>query len=436
MIKTTEKEKSNNGLVKFIFFSLIGIFMFFIPITIGDKSTIPIDHIVTGVKTSLPEVLPIYALIVIILGGLYPFVKKTWNKDKVTVVFSILKLLGILVAFMAYFKFGPDWLFENDMVPFLFDKLVIPVGLIVPIGSVFLAFLVGYGLLEFIGVLMQPVMRPIWKTPGRSAVDAVASFVGSYSIGLLITNRVFKEGKYTIKEACIIATGFSTVSATFMIIVAKTLGLMEIWNTFFWTTLIITFIVTAVTVRIRPLSSKEDRYVSGEGDPEPKINGNILKNAFDEGLKAAEISPSLRKNIWENFKDGFVMAMGILPSILSVGLLGLIFAKYTPIFDVIGYIFYPFTLLLKVPEPMLAAKAMAVEIAEMFLPALLAAGAPIVTKFVIGVISVSSILFFSASIPCILSTEIPISIAEIVIIWIERSILTLIIAVPIAFIVF
>lgn len=48
----------------------------------------------------------------------------------------------------------------------------------------------------------------------RRLIDAVASFVGSYSIGLLITNKVFKEGKYTVKEAAIIATGFSTVSVT------------------------------------------------------------------------------------------------------------------------------------------------------------------------------------------------------------------------------
>lgn len=435
MIKDMKKEKSTNSIIKFILFSAIGIFMFFIPVVIGGKSTIPLDHIVTGIKTGLPAIAPIYALIVIIIGGLYPFYKKTWNRDKVTAIFSILKLLGVLVAFMAYFKFGPQWLFEKDMVPFLYNKLVIPVGLIVPIGSVFLAFLVGYGLLEFIGVLMRPVMRPIWKTPGRSAVDAVASFVGSYSIGLLITNRVFKEGKYTIKEACIIATGFSTVSATFMIIVAKTLGLMEIWNIFFWSTLIITFIVTAITVRIKPLSSKENRYITGEGDPEPEVKGNLLKKAFDEGLEAAAVSQSLGKNIFDNLKDGFLMAMGILPSILSVGLLGLILAKYTPVFDIIGYIFYPFTLLLKVPEPMLAAKAMAVEIAEMFLPALLVTSAPLITKFVIGVISISSILFFSASIPCILSTEIPISITEIIIIWIERTILTLLLAVPIAFLI-
>lgn len=434
LVPNQVESSAGQNLASFILYSAIGIFMFFIPVTIGGNSTIPLDHIVTGLRTAFPSLAPIYGLIVIVLGGIWPFYRKTWNKDGVTVVFSVLKLLGIVFGLMAYFKAGPAWFFEADMAPFLFEKLVIPVGMIVPVGAVFLAFLVGYGLLEFVGVLMKPVMRPIWKTPGRSAIDAVASFVGSYSIGLLITNRVYKEGKYTIREACIIATGFSTVSATFMIIVAKTLGLMPIWNTYFWTTLVVTFAVTAITARLFPLRSKADTYYTEVGEPESEQKVTF-KRALEEGLKAAQNSPSLGKNIWTNLRDGFIMAMGILPSIMSVGLLGLVLAKFTPVFDIIGYIFYPFTLLLQIPEPMLAAKAAAVEIAEMFLPPVLVSATPMITKFVIGVECVSSILFFSASIPCILSTEIPISIPEILVIWIERTILTLLITAPLAFLI-
>lgn len=431
-----KKSYSIETMSKFLVFSFIGILMFFIPIELGGKSTILLDHIVTGIKTSLSSITPYYALIIIILGAILPFKNKTWNKTKVDMVFSIFKLFGIVVAFMAIFNVGPALLFEKDMIPFLFNKLVIPVGLIVPVGSIFLAFLVSYGLLEFIGIIMEPVMKPIWKTPGRSAIDAVASFVGSYSIGLLITNRVFKEGKYTIKEACIIATGFSTVSATFMIVVAKTLGMMDYWNTYFWSTLVITFIVSAITVRIYPLSKKSNDYIVSDPDIYVKKEGNIFVNAWHEGMEAAEKSTPFLQNIIDNLRDGLRMAMGILPTILSVGLFGLLLAKYTPIFDIIGYIFYPFTALLKIPDPMLAAKASALEIAEMFLPALLVAGADMITKYVIGVVSVSSILFFSASIPCILSTEIPITLSEILIIWIERTIFTILLATPVAFLLF
>jgi len=435
-VNVKQSDATSLNLMKLIGYSAIGILMFFIPITIGEKTTIPLDHLVTFITATLGSSAKFYALAVIIIGGLRPFAIKTWNKDIVTTVFSVFKLIGIGVAFMAVFNVGPAFMFEPDMVPFLLNKLVIPVGLIVPIGSVFLAFLVGYGLLEFIGVLVQPVMRPIWKTPGRSAVDAVASFVGSYSIGLLITNRVFKEGKYTIKEASIIATGFSTVSATFMIIVAKTLGIMEHWNLYFWATLVITFIVTAITARIYPLNKKSDNYYSDVTDPEPEIHGNLLKNAVAEGLKATSHSLPIGKNIVDNFKDGFIMAMGILPTILSVGLFGLILAKYTPVFDIMGYIFYPFTWALQIPEPLLAAKASALEIAEMFLPALLVVDAPIITKFIIAIVSVSSILFFSASIPCVLSTEIPLTLKDILIIWYERTVFTLILATPVAFLMF
>jgi len=429
-------QKKCYSALKFLLFSFIGIFMFFVNVTINKTSTIPLDHIVTFIRNNFPKAAALYALIVLFLGAVIPFYKKTWNKDNITLVFSMLKVLGFVVGIMIYFNVGPKWLFEADMGPFLYNKLVIPVGIIVPIGSVFLSFLVGYGLLEFVGVIMRPIMRPIWKTPGRSAVDAIASFVGSYSIALLITNKVFKEGKYTIKEAAIIATGFSTVSTTFMVIVAKTLGLMDYWGKFFWITLVVTFLVTAVTARIYPLKNKDDKYVNGCGDPEPEYKKELFKNAWQEAIKAAENAPGIFENICVNLKDGLKMALNILPTILSVGLIGLVLAKYTQVFDVLGYIFYPFTYILKIPEPLLAAKACSVEIAEMFLPALLAAKAQLITRFIIGVVSISAILFFSASIPCILSTEIPLTIFEILVIWFERTVLTLIFTTPIAYIIF
>lgn len=416
------------NILKFSILSMLGIFIFFIAIEFNGKTTIPLDHMVGFFKTNLSSVLPYYALIVIFLGAVYPFYKKEWNKDTVTIIFSIAKVIGFFVAVMAVTKIGPDFLFQKGMVPFLYDKLVISVGLIVPIGAIFLAFLINYGLLEFIGVLLQPVMKPIWKTPGRSAIDAVASFVGSYSIGLLITNRVYMEGKYSAKEAAIIATGFSTVSATFMIIVAKTLGLMEMWNFYFFSTLVITFMVTAITVRLYPLSKKSDLNYNNEKIIEIKQEGNIFKNALKEGLSGAAKAEPVLKNIGTNFVDGFKMTMAILPSILSIGLLGLLLAKYTPLFDIAAYIFYPFTYILQLPDPLVTAKAITLGIAEMFLPALASKEAVEIVRYVVGVVSISSILFFSASIPCIMSTSIPLSMKEIIIVWFQRTVLSLIIA--------
>jgi nucleoside recognition membrane protein YjiH len=279
-------------------------------------------------------------------------------------------------------------------------------------------------------------MRPLFKTPGRSAIDAVASFVGSYSIGLLVTNRIFNEGKYTIREAAIVATGFSTVSVTFMVVIANTLNLMHIWNLYFWISFIVTFIVTAITVRIWPLNKMSSEYKEGEGFPEQIVTKDRMKTAWREAMHMANSSPSLVRNISANLKDGIHMTMSILPTIMSVGLLGLVLATYTPVFDTLGYIFLPFTWALQLPEPLLTAKATAISISEIFLPALLVVKAQVMTKFIVAVLSVSSILFFSAIIPCILATDIPISVPKLVVIWFQRVILTLIIITPIAYFIF
>lgn len=438
IVKEEKKAKFELSIfVKMIICSLIGIFSFFISFEWNGKSSILLDHIVSALTTFAPMLVNAYVLMLLIGGAAYPFVTKKWKVSTVSIVLSMLKVLGLVVGVMLMFNFGPAFLFNPDIGPFLMEKLIKPVGLVIPIGAVFLALLVCYGLLEFIGIFMQPVMKPIFKTPGRSAVDAVASFVGSYSVGLMLTNRVYKEGKYTAKEAAIIATGFSTVSATFMIVVAKTLGLMEHWNKFFWVSLVVTFAVTAITARIYPLRHIKNEYAEGATpQPEKVIQSNRLQAAWTEAVIATKSNPSLLKNLYIHLKDGLIMAMGVIPSILSVGLIGLLLATYTPLFDWIAYIFVPFTYLLQIPEPMLAAKAVSLSIAEMFLPAMIVANSVMVTKFIVAVVSISAILFFSAVIPVILSTDIPLTIRQMIIIWFERVVLTLILVTPIAFLLF
>lgn len=424
-----------SAIYKFFAFSLFGIFMFFISITLNGKKTIPLDHLVTFIRTQFSSIIVYYILIVVVAGAIYPFYKKTWNRSVVEMVISSLKIIGAMASILVVFNIGPSWLLAADMGPYWYNSLLTPIGVLVPIGAIFLAMLVGYGLLEFIGILVQPIMRPIWKTPGRSAIDAVASFVGSYSIGLLITNRIYKEGKYTTKEAVIIATGFSTVSVTFMIVVAKTLGLMDIWNLYFWVTFLVTFLVTAISVRIWPIRNMStDYYKQMDGDEEKIVKEKRLQCAWREALQTAENAPNLWQSVKDNVKDGLVMAMGILPTIMSIGLIGLWLVNHTPIFDYAAYIFVPLTYVLQMAEPLIVAKAAVINLIDMFLPSLVAVDSAIETRFIVGTLSISAILFFSALIPCILSTEIPISLGKMIAVWFVRTVLTLIIVTPIAYV--
>ncbi|WP_368206618.1 YjiH family protein [Aeromonas sp. s5] len=410
--------------IKLLLTSLLGIAIFFIPVELGGRSTIVVDHLAGLVIAQRPLATGLI-LLLIGYGAVMPLLDGRWRARPIDRVLSLFKLLGLGVALIYVTGIGPAWLMTPDRLPFLFDKLAMSVGLIVPIGAMALTFLLGFGLLELIGVLMQPVMRPLWRTPGHSAIDAVASFVGSYSVGLLITNRVFLAGKYTVREAVIIATGFSTVSAAFMIIVAKTLGLMAQWNFYFWSTLIITFIITAILARVPPIAT-----MAHEGDTDEPLPAGQRRwqAAMAAGLTQSSQAEPLLSQLRDNLRDGLHMAAAVVPTILSVGLLGLLLAQHTPLFDLIGWLLWPLTWLLDLGEPLATAKALSAGLAEMFLPAILLKDADLLVRYVAAVVSVSSVLFFSASIPCILATRIPVSVGQLVVIWLLRTLLGIVLA--------
>ena len=307
--------------LRMLAYSSLGLVMFFLPVEIAGKTTILFDHAATWLATQQRPLAIAFVLALMAWGAASPFIKGSWRASTTATVFSALKVLGLVLALMYLSGAGPAVLFQKDMLPFLFDKLALTVGLIVPLGAVALAFLVGFGLLELVGVLMQPIMRPIWRTPGHSAIDAVASFVGSYSVALLITNRVYLEGKYTAREAAIIATGFSTVSAAFMIIVAKTLSLMPAWNFYFWSTFVIAFAVTAITAWIPPISRMDN--TGGVSDALP-AGRSRWQAAWDAGLAQANGAPPLWRVLRDNLRDGLAMASAVVPTILAVGLIGLL----------------------------------------------------------------------------------------------------------------
>lgn len=431
------KGKDNSAVLKFLLFSGIGAFMFFVNVRIGGVSVIPIQHIINLIKKLCGPVIPYFTLLMVMAGGIMPIMNGSYKKSKFNFAFTIIKLFGTVIGFMAVFNVGPAAVMRADMIPFLYNSVVIPIALMIPVTGIAYVLLLNFGLVEFISAFMQPIMRKIWKTPGESAIDAVVSFSGGYALAVLLTNDLYKKGVYSAKESVIIATGFSTVSISFLIVIANTLGFMEHWTLYFFACFFVTFLVTALTARIYPISKIPNDYYEKKAESTMDYSEPLLKRAYHAGVKQAREAKPLSYYLKDYYMgDAIKMSSSVTASILVIGLLGMLIAEYTPLFDIVGYLFYPVTWLLRLPEPMLAAKAGAIEIAEMFLPSMLVVESAMVTKFTIAVTSVSAILFFSASIPCLLSTDIPIKMKDIFLIWFERTVLSLIMAAAIGFIFF
>ena len=215
-----------------------------------------------------------------------------------------------------------------------------------------------------------------------------------------------------------------------MIIVANVLEISDRWLLFFLVTMVITFACTAVTCRIYPLSKKPETYYD-ENLPkglDESFEGNIFKCAYDEAIEVASKSGSLGKNMLSSLKGGVYLLLDFVPLLMGIGLTALILQMYTPIFDYLGYIFYPLTKVLGVPDALPAAQGALAGLAEMFLPVIMCAGCDIATKFFIGIISISEIIMFSCTIPMALATNIPITIKDMVIVWFERTVISIILA--------
>lgn len=440
-IQTTPEEMTSHrrraGMLKFFIFSGLGIFMFFVNVNINGVSVIPIQHIINLVKKVFAPVIPYYALAMVVAGGLIPVLNGSYKKSKFNLMFTGIKLFGIVIGLMAVFQVGPEAVMRADMIPFLFNSVVVPITIMIPVTGIAYVMLLNFGLVEFISAFMQPVMRKIWKTPGESAVDAVVSFSGGYALAVLLTNDLYKKGVYSAKESVIISTGFSTVAISFLIVIANTLGLMEHWTVYFFACFFVTFLVTAITARIYPIAKIPNSYYDKKAEAILDYSEPLIPRAYHAGLKQACSAKPLTSYLKEYYLgDAIKMSSAVTASILTIGLLGIVLAEYTPLFDVLGYLFYPFTWLLQLPEPLIAAKASAVEIAEMFLPSMLVVNSPLLTKFTIAITSVSAVLFFSASIPCLLSTDIPIKMKDVLLIWFERTVLSLIAAALIGHVLF
>ena len=121
--------------------------------------------------------------------------------------------------------------------------------------------------------------------------------------------------------------------------------------------------------------------------------------------------------------------MTVYPKVLTllagVGILGLIVATYTPVFQWIGKIFVPLLKLCAVPDAEAIAPSLPVGIAEMFLPVMLIADKAgelsIKARYMVTTVSICQIIFFSETIVVMLASKLPLRLSDLVICFFERT---------------
>lgn len=440
--------------LKFIIPSLLGIFLFMTPIMTEDGFTIPIALLANWIEGVLANQLSLIMMIIIVITAIMTIIAKVIGKEAlnktpffqqlfyVTPFWLITRVLAAVFAVMVYFNLGPEAVIGEDTGETLLGMggLLHVLFSVFLFAGIFLPLLMNFGLMEFIGTFMTKIMRPIFKLPGRSSIDALASWIGDGTIGVLLTSKQYEDGYYTKREAAVIGTTFSVVSITFTLVVISEVDLGHMFVPFYLTVLTAGAIAALIMPRIPPLSKYPDTYMNENAE---KIDESIPKErhmggyAYEQALKRAKQETSLYQFFKQGFQNVLDMWMGVAPIVMAFGLIALILAEYTPVFQWIGLPFIPLLEVMQVPYAAEASQTILIGFADMFLPAIIGSSIEAeITRFIIAALSVTQLIYMSEVGGVLLGSKVPVSIKQLFIIFLLRTVITLPVIVVIAHIIF
>ena len=440
-------------LLKFIIPSFLGISLFMFPIFYKEAMTIPIavfSKLLLSVFTPISHYLILGVVLLSVLMTLVAYLckpkiimKSNYLKSmfRPAMLWVVLRIIAAVFVLMIFGKIGPEVIWGNKTGGLVASSLLPILLSVFLLAGLFLPLLLNFGLLEFVGVLLTKVMRPIFKLPGRASIDCVASWLGDGTIGVILTSKQFEQGFYTEKEAAIIGTTFSAVSITFSLVVIETVGLGHMFVPFYLTISFAGFVAAIITPRIPPLSRKKNIYYQGLEGKDVNIipqGYNIFSWGVNQALNRAKHNTSVTVFMKEGVQNVIDMWLGIVPVVLTMGTIALMLAEYTPIFQWLGMPFIPLLELLQLPEAKAASQTIFVGFSDMFIPSIIASAtitAPI-TKFTIAALSVTQLIYMAEVGGLLLGSKIPVSIGDLVIIFLERTLITLPIIALIAHILF
>ena len=424
MSKHSGRTAAAGPLLMFLGFSLLGIFVFFVQVDIGGQSSIPIDHIVAFLKRVLS---PYYAHILTLLAGCAAAsrFRGGTGRNRADTLFFVQALVGLALSASAVPRLLPDALGRAV------DAAVNATGNIlcaIFVTGVFIPLLTEYGLVDFFSILCRPFMRRFFLTPGSSAVIGVSAFLGNYSVGHIVSRKMYDEGRFTEKEAVIVATGFSTCSIGLMINLVNYTGIMDHWRLYVAVVLIVTFLTTAAAARLYPISRKSSAYKEGTVPAEDEFSGeHIFRAALDAGVSRAAQAAPLPESSIVFLRQTLPLICEIAGASMCVISIGMLCANASHLFQYVGALFYPLLRLagLDAVGALHSAECLGASLLEPVLAGVISDGwnGQPLARWIISVVPYSSIIFFAGSIPSLWKSGIHCKIWEMLLIWLERALL-------------
>lgn len=226
----------------------------------------------------------------------------------------------------------------------LWFTIVVPSLLPFFIGS---SLLIHLGVVDFLGILMEPIVKPLFRCPGIAAYIFVMSITSGYPMGPKLTSQLRSENKITSSQAQRILS-FANTSGPLFMIGAVAVGMFN--NPKLGTVICVSHYCAAILTGIlfRHYGNAEEAH----SKPEPSKRRNVFIRSFSNlYLHQLKREKKLGELLGDAVHDsvhtllvvgGFIMFFSVIIHILLE----------TGMIQILSYVLYPILSLLHVPIEM------------------------------------------------------------------------------------
>lgn len=436
----TLRQPTSGDMKKFVLFSALGILLFLVPIPINGQWNIPITFAIDFVESLIADWILYPVMIVVVFTAImgliiYLFKPKFVANSptlkslfETTPVYVVSNIIGAIIIVMYTFNIGPQMIISEDTGGMMIG-LAISLVSVLAIISFTMPLLTYFGIMEFIGILISDYVRPLFKLPGRSAINIIVSWVGAPTPSVLFTKQMYETGQYTQRETANVMMNFCVVSIPFMYLMTELMNIQEYYVIFYITVTLAGIIIAIILARVWPFTKFPDTYSEKSGNQavEETVPAGYTKLEYAKILAGNKASEATLKDC---LKDGLDMFMSVnvslAPIIIAWGTIALIIVEYTPIFNILSYPFGVILQLLGVPGAFEVAPATIVGFADMFIPILLLSSVDsVITKFIVGGASLLQIIYLTETGAIMIQSDLDVGFWDILIVFLERTLLAL-----------